>query len=50
MKWTTPAENMLYRQLVSNHWSVRLRLEQERIGFGFLHSALQQLTEPLPAL
>jgi len=39
----TAAENMLYRQLVSNHWSVRLRLEQERIGFGFLHSALQQL-------
>jgi len=39
----TPEENALYDQLRHNHWGDRVRLEQERIGFEIVRSALQRL-------
>ncbi len=36
-------ESVLYDQLRRNHWGDRVRLEQERIGFGFLHDVLRGL-------
>ncbi|MGI6657142.1 MAG: DUF3322 domain-containing protein [Desulfobulbus sp.] len=36
-------ESALYDQLRQNHWGERIRLEQERIGFAFLHGALRRL-------
>ena len=42
----TPEEKMLYEDLGQNRWGDRVRLEQERIGFGFLEEALEKLDTP----
>ncbi len=39
----TAGESALYEQLRQNHWGDRVRLEQERIGFDHLRTALRQL-------
>lgn len=39
----TPEEAAVYDRLRRNHWGVRIRLEQERIGFDFLVAALARL-------
>jgi hypothetical protein len=39
----TPEEASLYDGLRRNHWGERIRLEQERIGFDFLGTALARL-------
>lgn len=39
----TPLETTLYKDLCRNRWDERIRLEQERIGFGFLMDALERL-------
>jgi hypothetical protein len=36
----TPDEGRLYSDLRQNRWGDRVRLEQERIGFGFLKAAI----------
>ena len=36
-------ENTLCDQLRQNHWGERVRLEQERIGIGYLLDALKNL-------
>ncbi len=35
-------ENALYQDLINNRWGQQLRLEQERIGYPYLNSALQK--------
>jgi hypothetical protein len=42
----TPLETSLYKDLCRNRWDERIRLEQERIGFGFLEDALGRLKNP----
>jgi len=39
----TYEETVLYDRLRDNHWGERIRLEQERIGFDFLATALARL-------
>lgn len=39
----THEENILYRQLLHNHWGDRIRLEQERIGFDFWVNLVRQI-------
>jgi len=43
----TPQETTLYQNLCTNRWDDRVRLEQERIGFGFLMDALGRLKNPV---
>jgi len=38
-----PQESVLYREIVGNEYGQNLRLEQERIGFGWLEAALSNL-------
>ncbi len=38
-----PRESELYREIVDNEYGKNLRLEQERIGFGWLQAALSNL-------
>lgn len=42
----TEPENALHRDLLRATWGARLRLEQERIGFGWVREALEKLHEP----
>ena len=42
----TEPENALHRDLLRATWGERLRLEQERIGFGWVREALEKLSEP----
>lgn len=42
----TEPENALHRELLRGTWGERLRLEQERIGFGWVREALEELREP----
>lgn len=42
----TEPENALHRELLRATWGERLRLEQERIGFGWVREALEKLREP----
>ncbi len=42
----TEPENALHRELLRGTWGERLRLEQERIGFGWVREALEKLREP----
>lgn len=42
----TEPENALHRELLRGTWGERLRLEQERIGFGWVREALERLREP----
>jgi hypothetical protein len=39
----TEPENALHRELLRGTWGERLRLEQERIGFGWVREALEKL-------
>ncbi len=39
----TPQENRLYQDLTDNRLGSQLRLEQERIGFGYLRDKLRQI-------
>lgn len=38
----TSEESILYDQLRQDHWGVRVRLEQERIGFAVLLEVLRK--------
>ena len=42
----TEPENALHRELLRGTLGERLRLEQERIGFGWVREALAKLREP----
>jgi hypothetical protein len=42
----THEERSLYRELGQNRWGDRVRLEQERIGFGCLKKALERMNNP----
>jgi hypothetical protein len=45
-----PQESELYREIVSNEYAKNLRLEQERIGFGWLQAALSNLEQIDPGI
>ncbi len=42
----TPVETALFNELRDNKWRVGVRLEQERIGFGWVQQALAALPAP----
>ena len=43
----TPHETALFNDLRDNRLQTRLRLEQERISFGWISLALQQIVTPV---
>jgi len=43
------AEAEVYAALCDDHWAPKLRLEQERIGYGWLRQALNALAAPVGA-
>ena len=45
-----PQESELYREIVGNEYAKNLRLEQERIGFGWLQAALSNFEQIDPGI
>jgi len=45
----SPEELMVYSGLVENRWASLLRLEQERLGFDWIHESLLKVLGDSPA-